>query len=761
MSYPAAPNENEMIDLRTIVRVVYRRHRLIAMIVGAMLGLAVLYLLVTPSRYTAVTKVLLDPEQAGIVADISSLKKVSADSSNVDSQVEILLSRKVAISVMKSLNDPRYIQAVMDQNYQAQEQMFADLQKGLKVAREGETYVLNVEYTTNDAKRAASIANAYANAYVKSQLEAQRNASLSGAKWLEQRIKELRRKSRDADKAVQDFRVKNNIFSTNGRLINEDQVAKINSELGFARAQTATAKARYEYSKEVVDSKNIDAAVAEALDNDVINGVRAKYLTSKKRLYELVRTLGESHNAVKNMRREIMDYEDLIFREMERIAQSQLSDYKISQAREITLEKSLDGLIGVKASDDNLQVQLSKLEQEAETFQNLHKEYNKKYEMLIQQESFSLANTRVISEATPPLSRSHPRVTLILAVALVLGGGLSFLTVLLLEATDRSMRTAEQVKKYLGMPLLGLFPRESSPRQTPHMFDLKEESFTFLDPRKTLAVDHPLSVFAETIRKTRVYADRRSSKRDCRVIGVISCYPDEGKSTISANLAGFIASTGSSCLMIDMDVRNPSYTQEDFVHPIHGLGDIFAQTVTIQDALIREEKTNLAILPAVGKSTEDLLRHINEAEVGILFDMYAKSFDYIILDLPPLSATSDVESVSAHIDSYVLVTQWGKTSWEAVQTYLSDYQIAEKSVLGVVLNKANMEDMIRYYGYALYPRYTRYAPQMSALKPKEPKVVEQEPSATETVQEVVTSEEIAVAEAPTSKTPSKKHKKEA
>jgi polysaccharide biosynthesis transport protein len=721
MSYPITPTDGELIDIRTIVRVVYRRHRLIGAIVGGALLMALLYLMITPSRYTAVTKVLLDPEQAGIVADVSSLNTASFTPSSLDSQVEILLSRKVAISVMRSLNDPKYMQAVMDQDYEAQEQMFADLHKGLKVEREGETYVLNVQYTTNDAKRAASIANAYANAYVKAQLDAQRNASMTGAKWLENRIKELRRKSRNADKAVQDFRVKNNIFSTNGRLINEDQVAKINSELGLARAQTATAKARYEYSKEVVDSKNIDAAVAEALDNDVINGVRAKYLTSKKRLYELVRTLGETHNAVKNMRREIADYEDLIFREMVRISQSQLSDYKISQAREKTLEASLDGLIGVKAGNDDLQTQLAKLEQEAETYQNLHKEYNKKYELLIQQESFSLANTRVISEATPPLSRSHPKTLIIIGVAMVLGCGISFLTVLLLEATDKSLSTAEQVKKHLGLPLLGLFPRESSPRQTPYMFDLKEEKFTMQDPRKMLAVDHPLSVFAETMRKTRVYADRRKSKRDCRVIGVISCYPDEGKSTIASNIATFIAASGSRCLLIDMDVRNPSYTQEDFVHPIHGLGDIFDQTVTIQDALIREEKTNLAILPAVGKSTEDMLQHINEAEVGILFDLYAKSFDYIILDLPPLSATSDVESVAAHIDSYVLVTQWGKTSWEAVQNHLADYQISEKSVLGVVLNKANMEDMIRYHGYALYPRYTRYAPQMSTLK--EPKDV--------------------------------------
>ena len=711
----ASSTDNELLDIKSIMQVVRRRKRLIGKIAGSIIGLAVIYLVVTPAKYTAITKVLLDPEQAGIVADVSSMERTSFATPSLDSQVEILLSRKVALSVLKAMKDPEYLQAQKDKSYEAQQKLFDKLNKGLQVDREGETYVLNIQYTSQDPQKAADIANAYAAAYIKAQLDAQRHASLSGAKWLEKRIAELRKKSRDADKAVQAFRVKNNIFSTHGHLIDEDQVAKMNSELGLARPQTATAKARYEYSKSVIDAHNVDAAVAEALNNDVINSVRSKYLTSKKRLYELVRTLGPNHDAVKNMKLEIAEYEDLIFREMARVSKSQYSDYKISQAREKTLEDSLDGLIGVKAGNDDLQTQLAKLEQEAETYQTLHKEYNHKYELLIQQESFSLANTRIISEATPPLSRSQPKIPMILGVAIVLGLGISFLTVLLLESMDKAMRTPDQVKALLGYACLGLFPKEEISTVPSHVFDLVAEKFRFLDTRKTMAVDHPFSVFAETIRKTRIYVDRRKSKRDCRIVGVISCFPDEGKSTVAANLATFVAHTGASCLLIDMDIRNPTFTQEDFLHPIHGLGDIFAQNVTIADALIREERTNLAILPAVGQTKESMLQHINEAEVGILFDLYAKSFDYIILDLPPLSATSDVESVSPHVDSYVVVSEWGKTVADEVSSHLNDHHIAKESVLGVVLNKADMTQMMQYYGYTLYPRYTSLTP-MSAPK---------------------------------------------
>jgi polysaccharide biosynthesis transport protein len=712
----ASSSDGELLDLRSIVQVIRRRKRLIAQIAGGIVGAAVLYLVVTPAKYTAITKVLLDPEQAGIVADVSSMERTSFATPSLDSQVEIILSRKVALSVLKTMQDPEYLQAQKNKDYQKQEELYVKLNKGLQVDREGETYVLNVQYTSTSPLKSAKIANAYAAGYVKAQLDAQRNASISGAQWLEKRIAELRKKSRIADKAVQAFRVKNNIFSTHGRLINEDQVAKMNSELGLARAQTATAKARYEYSKSVVDSHNVDAAVAEALNNDVINSVRTKYLNSKKRQYELKRTLGENHAAVKNMKLEISEYEDLIFREMARISKSQYSDYKISQARERTLQASLDDLIGVKAGNDDLQTQLAKLEQEAENYQTLHKEYNHKYELLIQQESFSLANTRIISQASPPLTRSSPKIGMILGVAGILGFGASLLTVLLLESMDKAMRTPDQVKSLLGHACLGLFPKDESAAAPPHMFDLKTEKFRFLDVRKTMAVDHPFSVFAETVRKTRIYTDRRKSKRDCRIVGVISCFPDEGKSTVAANLAAFIAHTGASCLLIDMDIRNPTFTQEDFVHPIHGLGDIFAQNVTIADALIREERTNLAILPAVGQSKENMLQHINEVEVGILFDLYSKSFDYIILDLPPLSATSDVESVSPHVDSYVMVAKWGKTTADDVRTHLSDHHIPSESVLGVVLNKADMDQMTRYYGYTMYPRYTSMSPHMSPVK---------------------------------------------
>src|SRR5690606_16577112 len=113
------------------------------------------------------------------------------------------------------------------------------------------------------------------------------------------------------------------------------------------------------------------------------------------------------------------------------------------------------------------------------------------------------------------------------------------------------------------------------------------------------SIDNPFSIHAETIRKTKAYIDRNKTRNECKVIGIISATPNEGKSTVAANLALYLAKTGASCLLVDADVRNPTIRQESFAEEIGGLGNVFAKEISMQDALVREARTGLSILPAL------------------------------------------------------------------------------------------------------------------------------------------------------------------
>jgi succinoglycan biosynthesis transport protein ExoP len=113
------------------------------------------------------------------------------------------------------------------------------LRRDLSVQRVGRTYVLEISYTSLDRHKAARIANAIADAYILDQLDAKFKATRRASTWLQERINELRDEATNSDRAVQDFRVQNQLVETNGRTVIDQQLGEINTQLVAARAATA------------------------------------------------------------------------------------------------------------------------------------------------------------------------------------------------------------------------------------------------------------------------------------------------------------------------------------------------------------------------------------------------------------------------------------------------------------------------------------------------------------------------------------------
>ena len=135
------------------------------------------------------------------------------------------------------------------------------------ITRVGRTYVLDIGYTSHDPARSATIANAIADAYIVDQLESKYQATRRASGWLQDRIKELRKQASDADRAVLDYKEKNNIVSVGGstasgpRLLGEQQIEDMNTQLGQARAAAEEAKARLERITAVMKKDLPDATV--------------------------------------------------------------------------------------------------------------------------------------------------------------------------------------------------------------------------------------------------------------------------------------------------------------------------------------------------------------------------------------------------------------------------------------------------------------------------------------------------------------------
>lgn len=697
------------------------------------LTIGMIYLMSATPLYTASATIILESRQVRAVHDVSTLSDASPNDTAeiVESQLEVLGSQKVGLAVIKTLNlsadDPAFtkpkrtdlilswgmaklaallpaghLAADADSALIRQLKLLGALQRNLIVSRVGHSLVLQVDYTSPSASRAADIANAYTNAYLLEQLSAGASETRHAQNWLKQRTEELRRLSIEDDFAAQKFRAEHNLIETKGALVSEQQLNEMTSQLVAQRSATEEAKARYLRIKTVIDTNQTDSAVTESLANPVVNELRTKYLDSSKRMIDLERKLGPNHTTVVDLKNTLAEFKAQLFQELARIAETYRSDYDVATAREKALADNLARQQKIAVTANDAQVQLRQLVQKAESDKNLYQAFMQRYQETAQQEGYPLTDAHVVSEATRPLQPSHPRTPVVLALSLILGiiGGAG--AAILRERSDRVFRTVEQVREELGADALGLLPIISE-GSLPHAIPGDPA------PIMRYAIDNRVSAFAETLRAAQVATDHALRERSPKVIGLVSLLPNEGKSTVAKNFASLLALQGASTLLVDADTRNPALTRAMGYGRGHSSQTGTSALPPLSKLLRRELDTNLLILPCLYVRDDPRVAEGLTATVfRTLVQSSDRSFDYIVVDLPPIGPVVSARGLAAVVDAFILVVEWGATSRGAVRAALARHLTISEKLLGVILNKVDMKKLKVYEHFGSDGYYHRH-----------------------------------------------------
>jgi exopolysaccharide transport family protein len=750
-----------------------RRQLLIFLLIFACaIVLGSVYLFTAPPRYTAHVMLLIDSSKMRFLQQQQQapLSEVPLDATQVDTQVEVLKSDNIALSVIdeQHLTENRefmnvgggFIGAMVElvsgllvssqpgpeSGSELKRSALAIFKSQRTVTRLARTYVLDISYTALSPHLAANLANAMADAYIYDQLESKYQATRRASTWLQQRIKELRQEASLADLAVIEYKEKNKIVDIDSsnpvggasRLLGDQQLAELNTQLGAARAATAEAKAKLDRIQDVKKQGLPDSAVTDSLKNDVINRLRNQYLELTAREAILSARIGKYHLATVNLRNQINEISRSINSELSRIAESYKSDYEIAKARQEAVEQSYNKLIAAAQVTNRDRLGLRELESSAQVNHTIYQNFLQRYMEAIQQQSFPITEARVISPAAAPSQKSGPLATVILSIAGAIGLVLSFSAATLREAMDRVFRTSMQVEELLGTNCLSVLPaikaksivsttkaksivsttKAKSTVSTTHSVGYAWKGPGTIDPERKIsfadrellryAVNEPLSGFAEAFRAIKIAVDINGAIRQNKVIGITSTFPGEGKSTIASNLAALIADTGKLAILVDGDLRNPTLTRTLAPKATTGLLHVLSNKVDLPHALYNDTGTGLAFLPAV---LESRLAHTNEILASEAFkrllDRLRDSYDYIVVDLPPIAPVVDARATANAIDSFVFVIEWARTQSNAVQRKLAGAPEIYDRLLGAVLNKANVNVLERYENYKgkYYARY--------------------------------------------------------
>jgi capsular exopolysaccharide synthesis family protein len=700
------PYETERVDLRELIGTVLRRAWL-AIGVGVVLFAVVVAVVmnITP-KYTALGTVLIDPHHQNLTQTEPRQDGLPPDTSAVDTQVEVLRSRALAEAVVRRMqlyNDPEFNGALKGKQGAISNpdpwlisRVTEAVQGRTLVKREGLTYVIQVAFTSKHPTRAAAIVNTFMTEYMQRQLDAKSAAIDKANHDLGPNIERLRADDEVAEAKVQQYKAAHNLMSVEGATMAEQEVSTLNEQIAKAQADAAEHEARLQTALEQVKRGGGGQDVGAALGSTTISDLRKRETDLSMRLAQLKTDFKPEYPDVQRTQNELNDVRSEIQQEISRVISNLRAEAAAASQREHSLVASRSSSQGHLTANTEAQVGLFGLQQRADAAKQIYEGYLNRAKEVAAESGLQQPDATVNSAAAPPLHPSSPNMRLAMAAGAVLALIGAALSALIAEMWDSSLRSRQDVERELGLPLAGALPDFAS---------VRGRKARHAKPGDYI-VSHPLSSFAEAYRNVRAFVLLASPDRSAKTIAITSSVPREGKSLTSLCLARTLAMAGSRVILVDCDMRQRGVTKLIGDTDI-GLAEVIEGRSTLSEAMMPDAKSSAWILPSTSATSPEHHDIFDRPNVDELFTELRDSFDYVILDTPPVLGVADARVVSARADQVLYVVRWSKTPRRAAQSGLDILQECGANVAGVLLSRVNVKKQAAY-GYGDSSDYFQY-----------------------------------------------------
>lgn len=292
----------------------------------------------------------------------------------------------------------------------------------------------------------------------------------------------------------------------------------------------------------------------------------------------------------------------------------------------------------------------------------------------IQQQSLPMTESRLLTAAEPPLAKSAPKTAVVLLLALVGGILVGIGIAALREATDRKLRRPQQVKAALGLPVVGTVPAVGRSRagMLAQLFDSRR----------------PWCGATETLRAMKVLVDHTVRRDGGTVIGIVSPWPGEGKSTLALNFASMLAEIGARVLVIDADFRKPDLSAALGSMAEHGLADLVDGTAAAERCVVRTDAGFDLLGRGAGEAPLHPFDKLGSQRMQGALAGARVGYDYVLVDLPAMLISVDAQAAARFVDTFVFVAEAGRTTIEDATRALATSETLANRIVAVVLNKS-------------------------------------------------------------------------
>lgn len=563
------------------------------------------------------------------------------------------------------------------------------------------TNIINLSYRSTVSEDNPRVLNAVIDSYKDFLDELFRNVSDETLNQISRAAESLRTDLAQKESAYREFRRNNPEFywrGMEGSNVHEDWVAQIQTKRLGATIRRAEIQGRLASLEQAIkDGRGRQTLLAQMAVTNANGGSERRL---DEQLFELqlreqtlLTDYGPDHPEVVAVRKRIALTRDFFSRSPEKERDGAKENdsvqwYLQSLRQELhDVEFALKSLTELATSEQTQARAIAKLKEEDKHFSEEIARARQSFDPIIKRlDEIKLAremggyDARVIAPAGNgyQVAPVASQIFLMWGMGGLLGGlGLAYLA----EVTDKSFRTPEEIRRRLGLPVVGHIPLLTPAAE--EAAEAKTSGILF-DPI-LCAYYRARSSQAEAFRGIRTALYFSTQGEGHKVIQITSPNPSDGKSTVTANLAISIAQSGKKILLIDCDFRKPVQQKLLGVTADSGLAAVIAGQTKLQDAIYPTEVPDLSLLPC-GSRPENPAELLTSPQFKEMIEQVRGDYDYVLIDTPPLLAVSDPSVVAPRVDGVILTIRIKKNARASAERAREILHSLGARVLGVVVN---------------------------------------------------------------------------
>ncbi len=695
----AAPVQAEFVDdtqadgiqLRDFLSTLWSQKFLIAGVFAVVFTAVAAWTLTQTPIFEAAARLEVEAREVQIMQGTDVQPAAVADPQHMATQIALLRSRAVAERVVEALSlgtNPSFVKPtslypdiedmpVEDRLVQATARVMDDL----SVREVSRSRVIEVSYVSPDPAMAALVANAVADEFIASTLERRFNATAYARSFLEERLQATRASLEDAERRLASYSQEQRVLDLSGA--GESQGIPGGSLDGAALISLSASLTQAENDRIAAEQRWRAAQsgdLPEGMEgNRAVTSLRQARSELAAERAELLSQFREDYPSVRQLTSRIEGLDAEIAAEEQRSVRGLEVAYTAALAREEALRTRVAQLEGDVQDLRARSIDYNILTREVDTLRSQYDALLQRYREVSIASGIGTSQVSIVDRAVEPNQPSEPSIPRNLALgaflALLAGVGLAMLRAFL----DDTIKTPEHIRDRLGLPVIGVVPK------------LKLEDGDLLSE-----LSDPRSQLTEAMMSAALNLRFATPAGTPRSILVTGAKPSEGKTSTVTGLALTYAAEGKRVLIIDGDMRRPSFSFER--GSSIGLSGLLSGGGSLRDSVIPSETAHLFLLP-VGIMPPNPAELLASGPLGQIISEASEMFDLVLIDSPPVLGFADAPVIASHCEATILVLASGTVPRPLAERAIGRLTDVRANVVGAILTKFDVANSGYGYGY--------------------------------------------------------------